>query len=296
MKYTYISVIVMAGLMAGTGFAQDRTDTRRGDARDRTVDVVPDRPDVKPAPRPTPIDPRPIPIPVPERHRYVVASPRVSLAGHPPLLQVATDGTANSADAARPDILPLDCRTIGAAHNFPRRDGRICVQVGDSIFFQLDNETEGVWYEKACGYLGAMIFVYQHDRDGDRWVPIGRDARYARLCGPGKGQGVNIGVPFHANRPGVHYISACVVSFALPVRPGVDVNDLRSLLHCGDVDISETRIRVLATRHIQPGHRDWANLKTAEAVDTKVELPAGDLGFEVIPGSVGPLDAAPAVE
>lgn len=294
MKYTYISIIVMAGLMAGTGFAQDRTDTRRGDTRDRTVDVVPDRPDVKPAPRPTPIDPRPIP--TPERHRYIVASPRASLAGHPPLLQVAADGTADVVDADRPDILPRDCKTIGAAHNFPRGDGRMCVKVGDSIFFQLDNETEGVWYERACGYLGAMIFVYKHDRDGDRWVPIGRDARYARFCGPGKGNGVNIGVPFHANRPGVHYISACVVSFALPVSPGVDVSDLRSLLRCGDVDVSETRIRVLVTRDIQPDHRDWVSLKTAEAVDAKVELPAGDLGFEVIPGSVGSLDAAPAVE
>jgi hypothetical protein len=296
MKQIHTLTIVLAGLLVGTTFAQDRTDTNRDDKR-AVVDVTPVRPivDPKPVPLPTPI---PIPEPQPQRHRYVVASPRVSLANHPPLLRVADDGTAESVDGLRPDILPLDCPTIGAAYNFPRGDGRMVVRKGDTVFIQLDNETEGVWYEKACGYLGAMIFVYIHDREGERWVRLGNDGRYAKRCGPGKGQGINIGVPFHANRPGVHYLSACVVSFALPVNPDVvEPTNLRSLLRCGDVDISETRLRILVTPNILPGHRDWVSLKVAEEVDGLDEIEPGDLGFEVIPGAVeAVLEAAPAVE
>ena len=140
--------------------------------------------------------------PIPVR-QYVVASPRAALTLLPPC-----------AEAAEVDC----CQSAGAAYNFPRQDGRIVVRQGTVVVFRLGRNIEGVWYPRACGWLGTQLVLEMQTitTAGDtEWILIGKDAAAAERCGPVAGR-ANVGVRHAFNRPGRYLMRAKVWTFALP--------------------------------------------------------------------------------
>jgi len=135
--------------------------------------------------------------------QYVVASPRAALTVLRPC--------AEAADC-------YCCETVGGAYNFPRQDGRIIVRRGTVVVFRLDRNIEGVWYPRACGWLGTQIVLEMQTitSDGEvEWVVLGRDAAAAERCGPMAGR-ANVGVRHAFQRPGRYLMRAKVWTFALP--------------------------------------------------------------------------------
>ena len=209
------------------------------------------------------------PTPDDQVRNYVVASPRISLQTHPRI----------------PDLSPtLDrCRVVGAAHNFHRESARLVMLRDQKLFVKLDDETEGVWHPKSCGFLGAGLFMYQYDFYNQGWRKLGHDMRYARSCGPNKGQGTDIGVFFKASRVGTHILNARAISFALPTDPNEPEN-IRKWLKCGDIDISRSYIVVWVVDSIEPHHRDWEAFRDVEPIDGRTEIPKGEISVDIEPG------------
>jgi hypothetical protein len=221
--------------------------------------------------------PQPVPVPQPRKIYYNVASPRVALANQPPLM-------TPTADALEAEFAPVPyCRTIGAACNFARGDGRLLVRKGTHIFVKLAGDIEGVWYEKACGYLGAVIALDIQRPGSNEWVTLGQDSRVGKRCGPAVGTARNIGVVFEANRPGEYLLRARIISFALPLGPTLEEPDnLRDLLPCGDVASDEVFIKVRVIERMVIEDLRWAREKMPPRDTSKVELEEAeiDIGLE----------------
>ena len=176
------------------------------------------------------VEPEPEPIVV----RRVVASPRVAVAPHP-----------NNHPVTSLDEWQRCCRTIGAAYNFPRPPRRMLVKPGTHVFVQLGNDIEGVWYDGACGWLGAFINLDVFNDTTQRWEPVGTNYRTAKACGPNWGTAANMGVRFPVGDSGTYLLRARVISFALPLRR--DLSFDRYLYACRDVEVDYifTQVRVV---------------------------------------------------
>jgi hypothetical protein len=143
------------------------------------------------------------------RRQFIVASPRASLALKP----------GGSADAA------AACDTIGAAFNFPRQNCRMLVRTNTAVRFRFDKNTEGVWYEDACGLLSTALTVeyvaIPEEGIADPtdetlvWSLIGEDQAGNEGCGPAIGTAA-IAVPYIVTQVGEYLVRATVVTRAVP--------------------------------------------------------------------------------
>ncbi len=202
--------------------------------------------------------------------QYVVASPRASLALIP-------GTTVENADA---------CSTIGAASNFARRNGRLLVRKNTGIAFVFDRNTEGVWYDNACGLLRAELVVEIQrlqpaagdaeategtDRpviDEDAWRPIGRDGAAGRGCGPLVGTAA-IGVRHRFEVAGDFVVRCTIRTFAIPQREIVADGETPDF--CGAsraVDQVLTHIRVVDRRALDEDV-DWQTEDDANSVGAR---------------------------
>lgn len=183
--------------------------------------------------------------------QYVVASPRASLSLLP-------GGAANGTEG---------CDTVGAASNFPRRNGRLLVRNNTGIVFRYDRNVEGVWHDDACGLLRSELIVHiqrlpepteGEDNTTDvtakmvdeesAWRPLGRDGAAGRGCGPAVGT-ANIGVRHLFDVPGDYLVRSTIRTFAIPEREIVEAGEAASF--CGaarDVDVVLTHVRVVPRR------------------------------------------------
>ena len=105
--------------------------------------------------------------PQPQFLNRVIASPRLSAATIP---------LTDSAISIEPDV--RNCRTIGAIYNFAKRDGHVVVRKGIAVRFVIDT-IEGVWYERACAWLGVYVQVDVQDQGTDPWKNVGSVRRLA---------------------------------------------------------------------------------------------------------------------
>ena len=179
-----VTAVAASALLAAAVFAQDRSVSRNTRVRPQ---------------------PRPLPVMI----NYTVASPRATLATVPPM--PVADDTA--------EVVPCP-RTIGAACNFARESGRvITVRQGTSVHVGLSRAVEGVWYERAIGWLGTLIIVeLQNPWQPDRWFVLGRDGAADLRRGPSIGTvSRRLGVRDRIPRPGVYRMRARVYTYALPV-------------------------------------------------------------------------------
>lgn len=146
-------------------------------------------------------------------HRYVVGSPRASLAPHPP---VPTEVS----------VEPVPCPVIGAACNFARPDGRIMVRLGTPVVFMLDHNIEGVWYPRACGLLGTQLVVEatREVNPGEitEWVELGHDGAQGQACGPRVGT-ARVLVAHRFTEAGDVLVRARMLTRAIPMAPVDDV-------------------------------------------------------------------------
>jgi hypothetical protein len=132
------------------------------------------------------------------------------LAVHPPIIP---------AEALAADVLPP---VIGAAHNFARPDGQATLRLGSTLRVRLSREIEGVWYPRACGWLGTLLILDCQVPATDSvsaepvWKEIGRDGAAALRCGPSIGRARDVSVPFFPRRPGLYVLRARIYTYALP--------------------------------------------------------------------------------
>jgi len=160
---------------------------------------------------------------------YVVASPRASL-------------TACSVYSTKYDV------TVGAAHNFPREDGRLLVRQGSKVDFRLDRNIEGVWYEGACGILCTQLVVEMQDAEGvtETWAEIGTDGAGAHRCGPQIGR-ADVTVHHRFNEAGRYLVRATVRTAAIPLDTIVEAAtaaDPSMLYSCAAVERDEVYVTV----------------------------------------------------
>jgi hypothetical protein len=151
---------------------------------------------------------------------------------------------------------------IGAAENFARPPARMVVPLGTPVVFRLGPETEGVWYDGACGWLGAGLYVSARLGTGE-WHRVGRAFDVARECGPALGHADGPRVVWEAPRPGQYLVHAQVFSLAQPLRP--DLGYERSYLYNRALDISTVRTQVRVVRTVTPDDLAWA--EAAEEVE-----------------------------
>ncbi len=161
--------------------------------------------------------------------QYVVASPRAALA------------------RVRPrDVTDDKCATQGAVFNFARPRGRILARQGTMVIFRYDRNTEGVWYDGACGLMRSELNVEmrrasfpheEQDRPDDPtgekqlngdgpdeepvWIPLGHDGAEGRGCGPAVAT-ANIGVRHLFEEPGDYLVRATIRTAAIPEQHTTD--------------------------------------------------------------------------
>jgi len=143
------------------------------------------------------------------RRQFIVASPRASLALKP---------------GVSPDAVEA-CETIGAVYNFPRSNARMLIRTNTAVRFRFDKNTEGVWYEGACGLLRTVLRVAyiaipeeglaDVEAEGLTWIPIGEDKAEGRGCGPALGTAAIV-VPYTFTQSGDYLVRACVATYAVP--------------------------------------------------------------------------------
>lgn len=129
---------------------------------------------------------------------YVMAAPRAALVP-PPL-----------------DTSHVPMPAIGAAHNFPRRNGGLVVPVGAVVAFLLAPGIEGVWYPKTHGLLGTCLELEMRQPDSNQWVPLGRDGARAIRVGPSIGT-ADVKVRHRFNRPGRFILRGIIRTVAVPI-------------------------------------------------------------------------------
>jgi len=203
--------------------------------------------------------------------QYVVASPRASLSLLP-------GGAANGTEG---------CDTVGAASNFPRRNGRLLVRNNTGIVFRYDRNVEGVWHDDACGLLRSELIVHiqrlpepteGEDNTTDvaekmvdeesAWRLLGRDGAAGRGCGPAVGT-ANIGVRHLFDVPGDYIVRSTIRTFAIPEREIVEAGEAASF--CGatrDVDFVLTHVRVVP-RRATDADLNWQTDDDANTVGTR---------------------------
>jgi hypothetical protein len=202
--------------------------------------------------------------------QYIVASPRASLS----LLPGSVAGEADT------------CETVGAATNFPRRNGRLLVRKNTGIAFRYDRNVEGVWHKDACGLLRSELVVEiqpipPRDPDGEGddtepepntdvlgasgdqignpdapWHLIGRDGAAGRTCGPAIGT-ANIGVRHLFGQAGDFLVRSTIRTFAIPEGEIVAEGDEANF--CGAVRAVNrvfTHVRVV-DRRADDGDLNW---------------------------------------
>jgi len=196
-KARWIATAMIIGVLTiGTALA-DSTDGRR------------------PIPQPDGSQPelQPYPLPRPQVVSYVVASPRATLASIPPV--PVTNPTDESGT-----VMP-ETPTIGAAFNFARADGRTIIRHGAVLRVKLSENIEGVWYDKANGWLGtALLLDVKNPRpdsiSSNMWTTVGRDGAAGYRMGPSIGTCENIGVNFAPPLPGRYLLRARILTYAFP--------------------------------------------------------------------------------
>jgi hypothetical protein len=143
--------------------------------------------------------------------RYVVASPRASMASVP---SVSSDVISVS-DAIHP-------RMTGATYNFPIKDSTVTMRYGSTIFVQLSDTIEGVWYNKTNGWLGALIILDKRSEVDSTsnavWNVVGRKGAAALRRGPSIGTARNLGVRFRPTAPGNYVLRARIYTYSIPVE------------------------------------------------------------------------------
>jgi len=203
------------------------------------------------------------PGPQPAIVNYMVASPRATLATTPPL-------SAEVDDVA--EVTPY--RTLGAACNFARPSGQtVTVREGTTVFVGIKPEAEGVWYERASGWLGAIIIVeIAHPRQPDRWYTLGRDGAAALRIGPSIGvAGRKIGVKARITRPGRYLMRARLYTYALPVPLTDEAPTRDDLRPYGDVDMDTVNfmLRVVGINDPAPAPEAYEPVEK-QPLDTEV--------------------------
>lgn len=160
---------------------------------------------------------------------YVVASPRAALCNIP------APPTNDEVEPGATDDVVVEpmFRTIGAAHNFAKKNGTVLLRFGSVLKVHLSEHAEGVWYEDASGWLGTLLIldVAKLDTDVDpatvdpealeaddrlEWRTIGRDGAAAHRVGPSLGHAKHLGVAFRPPRPGMYALRARIYTYALP--------------------------------------------------------------------------------
>jgi hypothetical protein len=215
--------------------------------------------------------------------RYVVAEPRVALTV--PRINRLLMNTDVEPDPSVVEIPETDlcCKIIGSAYNFPRHDGKMVVRRGTVVYFLLGKNTQGVWYEHACGQLSAQLRLDMLDPNSEeeRWIPIGRDGAAARRCGPLWGT-AKIGVRHRFEEPGLYLMRASVWSHAIPAHP-VDAETVEVMPRCADrahdeifvlvrVASGEPRPDQIDEQHIPESIREFFGLHMSEALLDLEEL------------------------
>lgn len=212
--------------------------------------------------------------------QYVVASPRAALA------------------RVRPrDVTDEKCDIHGAASNFARPNGRILARQGTVIIFRYDRNTEGVWFDGACGLMRSELNVEmrqaifpreeeqqpidptaEHRLDGakgtdDRpdtepvWIQLGHDGAEGRGCGPAVAT-ANIGVRHLFDEPGDYLVRATIRTAAIPEQHTTDQVRDSSDAACG---VAHRMNRVfVAVRIVSPDDVNtdfqWQELGQADEV------------------------------
>jgi hypothetical protein len=173
----------------------------------------------------------------------VVAVPRISFVTQPtwpvPIYTSANDQA--------PEI--AGCRIIGAAYNFARKEGHVVIPLGTVLNVGIGRMTQGVWFERTCGWFGTYLYVEQWDPEAERWVPIGRDGAYLQESGPFVGRVRNVRVPVKIDEPGDYRLRARVWTIAMPSCPDVDYATAR---RCGDIAFDQVPLKVRVVERITP--------------------------------------------
>ena len=143
----------------------------------------------------------------------VVGSPRAALVYHPSIADVsgATDGYVQ--------------HVVGGAHNFAIRGATLQLRLGTTLRVRLSNEIEGVWYPRACGWLGTLRGLDEKIGDGtwaDSWRELGGVGAGDRGCGTSTGTARDVSVRFRPPAPGDYLLRARLYTFAVPTLPIVD--------------------------------------------------------------------------
>lgn len=215
--------------------------------------------------------------------QYVVASPRASLAVAPQANEGSLDG----------------CETVGAAYNFPRNRGRMLVKQGSVVVFRYDRNTEGVWYNNACGLLRSQLLVEvahipMRPVDGEGagetdaspsvtkgelpddpidperpdiqldWVEAGRDGASGFGCGPAVGT-AHIGVRHFFREPGLYAVRSTIKTYAIPARDRSALEDSDLCGAARAVDEVFALVYVVS-RDVQPADFDWEALELPEQI------------------------------
>ena len=140
---------------------------------------------------------------------YVMAAPRAAIVPRPGPCPV---------DCVNCCCCCCCCRMYGAAHNFPRRNGRLFIPAGTVVFFRESPELEGVWYERTYGHLATGFELQIRDRlsGTEEWITLGRDGAGATRFGPSIGT-ADVGVRHYFEHPGVYYLRANIGTKAAPM-------------------------------------------------------------------------------
>ena len=135
----------------------------------------------------------------------VVASPRATIAPVPfPQVDDAQDA---------------HIRSVGAAWNFARHALTVRMRLGNVLHTKLSDEIEGVWYPRACGFMGTLLVLeIQRPYGSGQWSEIGRDGAAGHACGPRIGT-ARVGVRYRPLQPGVYKLRARIATYAIPTRP-----------------------------------------------------------------------------
>ncbi len=217
--------------------------------------------------------------------QYVVASPRAALA------------------RVRPrDVTDDKCATQGAVFNFARPRGRILARQGTMVIFRYDRNTEGVWYDGACGLMRSELNVAmrranfphgeldrpddptgeldrpdgttgekQLDGDGPNeepvWIRIGHDGAESRQCGPAVTT-ANIGVRYLFGQPGDYLVRATIRSAAIPEQHTSVPVHIASDAPCGVAhrsDVVYVAVRIISPNDVNTDFQ-WQEFGQADEV------------------------------